>query len=165
MNAGQACVAGSRILVQRPIYEAFLDAFAKVAAGWTPGDPFDRIDAPRSARAQTPIRSRDGLSGHREAKKAASCSAAVVRPDSIRATTWRRPRSSTSANSARVCQEEIFGPVAVMMPFDDADDALQDRQRFDPMGWPGYIWTESQTHRALRQPSVADRNDLDQCRL
>ena len=36
MNSGQACVAGSRILVQRPIYQQFLDGFAKVAEGWTP---------------------------------------------------------------------------------------------------------------------------------
>src|SRR5262249_9144471 len=42
MTSGQACVAGSRILVQRPIYQQFLDAFAKVAAGWNAGDPFDR---------------------------------------------------------------------------------------------------------------------------
>ena len=42
MNSGQACVAGSRILVQRPIYPEFLKAFENAAGAWKAGDPFDR---------------------------------------------------------------------------------------------------------------------------
>jgi 5-carboxymethyl-2-hydroxymuconic-semialdehyde dehydrogenase len=47
-------------------------------------------------------------------------------------------------SSARVCQEEIFGPVAVVMPFDDADHALGIAND-STYGLAGYIWTESQT--------------------
>ena len=43
-----------------------------------------------------------------------------------------------------MCQEEIFGPVAVIMPFDDADDALRIAND-STYGLAGYIWTESQT--------------------
>ena len=45
---------------------------------------------------------------------------------------------------SRVCQEEIFGPVAVILPFDDADDALRIAND-SSYGLAGYIWTESQT--------------------
>jgi acyl-CoA reductase-like NAD-dependent aldehyde dehydrogenase len=46
--------------------------------------------------------------------------------------------------SARVCQEEIFGPVAVILPFDDRDHALRIANE-STYGLAGYIWTESQT--------------------
>ena len=48
------------------------------------------------------------------------------------------------ASDARVCQEEIFGPVAVIIPFEDRDEALAIAND-SIYGLAGYIWTESQT--------------------
>jgi aminomuconate-semialdehyde/2-hydroxymuconate-6-semialdehyde dehydrogenase len=143
MNAGQACVAGSRILVQRPIYQQFLDAFAKVAAGWTAGDPFDR-----TTRLGPLVHKRqyDRVMGYLDvAKKEGRVLFGGGRPAGLDKGYFVAPTAIVDVeNSARVCQEEIFGPVAVVMPFDDADHALRIAND-STYGLAGYIWTESQT--------------------
>jgi aminomuconate-semialdehyde/2-hydroxymuconate-6-semialdehyde dehydrogenase len=143
MNAGQACVAGSRILVQRPIYEAFLDAFSKAAAMWTAGDPFDR-----TTRLGPLVHKRqyDRVTGYLEtARKEGRILFGGGRPAGLDKGYYVAPTAIVDVeNSARVCQEEIFGPVAVIMPFDDADHALRIAND-STYGLAGYIWTESQT--------------------
>ncbi len=143
MNAGQACVAGSRILVQRPIYEQFLDGFAKAAAGWKAGDPFDR-----TTRLGPLVHKRqyDRVTGYlATARKEGRILFGGERPEGFAKGYYVAPTAIVDVdNSARVCQEEIFGPVAVVMPFDDADDALRIAND-STYGLAGYIWTESQT--------------------
>jgi acyl-CoA reductase-like NAD-dependent aldehyde dehydrogenase len=143
MNAGQACVAGSRILVQRPIYEQFLDGFAKAAAGWKAGDPFDR-----TTRLGPLVHKRqyDRVTGYlATARDEGRILFGGGRPEGFAKGYYVAPTAIVDVdNSARVCQEEIFGPVAVVMPFDDADDALKIAND-STYGLAGYIWTESQT--------------------
>lgn len=143
MNAGQACVAGSRILVQRPIYDEFLAGFEKAAAAWTAGDPFDRSTrlGPLVAKRQY-----DRVMGYLEsARKEGRILFGGGRPDGLDTGYYVAPTAIVDVdNDARVCQEEIFGPVAVVMPFDDADDALAIAND-STYGLAGYIWTESQT--------------------
>jgi len=143
MNAGQACIAGSRILVQRPIYQAFVEAFTKAAAAWTPGDPFDR-----TTRLGPLVHKRqyDRVMGYLDvAKKEGRVLFGGGRPAGIDKGYFVAPTAIVDVeNSARVCQEEIFGPVAVIMPFDSADDALRVAND-SAYGLAGYIWTESQT--------------------
>jgi aminomuconate-semialdehyde/2-hydroxymuconate-6-semialdehyde dehydrogenase len=143
MNAGQACIAGSRILVQRSIYQQFLDGFAKAAAAWTPGDPFDR-----TTRLGPLVHKRqyDRVTGYLDtARKEGRVLFGGDRPAGMTKGYYVAPTAIVDVeNSARVCQEEIFGPVAVIMPFDDADDALRIAND-SAYGLAGYIWTESQT--------------------
>ena len=143
MNAGQACVAGSRILVQRPIYQAFLDAFAKAAAAWNAGDPFDR-----TTRLGPLVHKRqyDRVMGYlATARMEGRILFGGDRPAGLSKGHYVAPTAIVDVdNSARVCQEEIFGPVAVVMPFDDADHALRIAND-STYGLAGYLWTESQT--------------------
>ena len=143
MNAGQACVAGSRILVQRSIYPQFLDAFAKAAAAWTPGDPFER-----TTRLGPLVHKRqyDRVMGYLDvAKKEGRVLFGGGRPPGLTQGYYVGPTAIVDVgNDAKVCREEIFGPVAVVMPFDDADHALI-MANDSTYGLAGYIWTESQT--------------------
>ncbi len=143
MNAGQACVAGSRILVQRPVYERFLQGFEKAAAMWKAGNPFDR-----STRLGPLVHNRqyERVTGYIEtARKEGRILFGGGRPEGLDKGYFVEPTAIVDVdNSARVCQEEIFGPVAVVMPFDEADEALAIAND-SSYGLAGYIWTESQT--------------------
>jgi 5-carboxymethyl-2-hydroxymuconic-semialdehyde dehydrogenase len=67
------------------------------------------------------------------------------RPDGIDTGFYVAPTAIVDvASDARVCQEEIFGPVAVIIPFEDRDEALAIANDSN-YGLAGYIWTESQT--------------------
>jgi len=142
MNAGQACIAGSRILVQEEIYASFLEQFESVAAGWTPGDPQDRSTrlGPLVSKRQYD-RVMNYLALAREEGKILFGGG---RPPMREKGYFVEPTAIIDvAPSARVCQEEIFGPVATILPFTDRDDALRianDTQ----YGLAGYIWTTSQ---------------------
>jgi acyl-CoA reductase-like NAD-dependent aldehyde dehydrogenase len=129
--------------VQRPIYQQFLDAFTKVAEGWTAGDPFDR-----TTRLGPLVHKRqyDRVMSYLDvAKKEGRILFGGGRPPGIDKGYYVAPTAIVDVeNSARVCQEEIFGPVAVIMPFDDADDALRIAND-SSYGLAGYIWSESQT--------------------
>jgi aminomuconate-semialdehyde/2-hydroxymuconate-6-semialdehyde dehydrogenase len=143
MNAGQACVAGSRILVQRPIFDEFLAGFEKAAGAWKPGNPFDR-----TTRLGPLVHKRqyDRVMGYLDtAREEGRILFGGGRPEGLDSGYFVAPTAIVDVdNSARVCQEEIFGPVAVIMPFDDADHALEIAND-SSYGLAGYIWTESQT--------------------
>jgi acyl-CoA reductase-like NAD-dependent aldehyde dehydrogenase len=143
MNSGQACVAGSRILVERPIWDEFLERFAAEAAKWTPGDPFDRTTrlGPLVSKGQyervmnyLDIARREGRILFGGGRPAGIETGYYVDPTAI----------VDAAPGARVCQEEIFGPVAVILPFDGRDEAISIAND-STYGLAGYIWTESQT--------------------
>jgi len=142
MNSGQACVAGSRILVERPIYEEFLKAFENAAAAWKPGDPFDR-----TTRLGPLVHKRqyDRVMGYLElARREGRILFGGGRPQGLAKGYYVAPTAIVDVeNRARVCQEEIFGPVAVILPFDDRDHALRIAND-STYGLAGYIWTESQ---------------------
>jgi acyl-CoA reductase-like NAD-dependent aldehyde dehydrogenase len=150
-NSGQSCTAGSRILVQRPIYERFLDALRAEAEKWTPGDPFDPATrlGPLVSRRQ-----HERVTGYLElARQEGRIFHGGGRPAGLERGFFVEPTIIVDApNAARVCQEEIFGPVAVVLPFEDADGALAIAND-STYGLAGYIWTESQTtahYTALR---------------
>ncbi|MET0580230.1 MAG: aldehyde dehydrogenase family protein [Ilumatobacteraceae bacterium] len=142
-NAGQNCVAGSRILVQRAIYDEFLARFEAESRTWTPGDPFDPTTrlGPLVSKGQyervvnyLDIAAREGrvLFGG-------------GRPPGLDTGFYISPTAVVDvAADARICQEEIFGPVAAIIPFDDRDEALAIAND-STYGLAGYIWTESQT--------------------
>ncbi len=143
MNAGQVCVAGSRILVQRAIYDEFLARFEAEAAKWKSGDPFDpttRLGPLVSKGQYERVMNYLDIAG-REGRVLFGGG----RPDGVDTGYYVAPTAIVDvASDARVCQEEIFGPVAVIIPFEDRDEALAIAND-SIYGLAGYIWTESQT--------------------
>jgi len=125
-NQGEVCSAGSRILVQRPIYKRFVDAMVDKARTITIGQPLDRDTkmGPVVSREQFDRVRQYQEIGKREAKLALGgdrvSGAGFDRGYFLQPTIFY-----DVDNDARIAREEIFGPVASVIPFDDEADALR----------------------------------------
>jgi aminomuconate-semialdehyde/2-hydroxymuconate-6-semialdehyde dehydrogenase len=143
MNSGQVCVAGSRILVQKAIYDDFLEQFQKAASAWQPGDPMTRGTrlGPLVSKAQY-----ERVTGYLDlARTEGRILFGGKRPDGLEKGYFVEPTAIVDVEpTARVCQEEIFGPVATIIPFEDVEHALA-LANDSTYGLAGYIWTESQS--------------------
>ena len=126
-NAGQACVGGSRILIHRSILDEMLERMTKIIQGIKVGDPFDpdTTMGPLISKAQM-----DKVVAFIEEGKAQTrlITGGRYGPELVPALPggfWVEPTLfMTEDNSLRICQEEIFGPVAVVIPFDTEDQAI-----------------------------------------
>ena len=126
LNQGEMCSAGSRILVQRSIYDRFVEAMVAKARTIAVGPPLDRATkmGPLVSREQFDrVRSYQDI-GKREAKLALGggrlAGGAFDRGYFVEPTIF-----TDVDNSARIAREEIFGPVACVIPFDDEREALR----------------------------------------
>jgi betaine-aldehyde dehydrogenase len=125
-NQGEVCSAGSRILVQRPIYEKFVGAMAEKARTITVGSPMDRRTkmGPLVSREQFDRVRQYQEIGKQEAKVAAGGSR--VSGGAFDKGYFVEPTIFYDVdNAARIAREEIFGPVACVIPFDDEAEALK----------------------------------------
>src|ERR1700678_3213706 len=118
INQGEVCSAGSRILVQRSIYSKFVDAMAEKTKKIKIGPPLERetkMGALVSKEQYDRVRSYLEI-GKKEAKLAAGGG----RADKFAKGYYVQPTIFYDIdNSARIAREEIFGPVAAVIPFDD----------------------------------------------
>ena len=145
-NNGERCTAGSRILVQQSVYAEFAARFAERAQKIKVGDPMDSktIIGPMISQAHlAKVRSYIELG----VKEGASllCGGATV-PDTaprLHRGNFVKPTVFADVkNRMRIAQEEIFGPVACLMPFRDEEDAI--RLANDTIyGLSSYVWTEN----------------------
>jgi aldehyde dehydrogenase (NAD+) len=126
-NAGQACVAGSRILVQRPVLDEMLQRIEGIVRTIKVGDPLD----PTSTMG--PLISREQYDrvvgfieiGSKEADIVFGGRHGADVVPSHPGGYWVEPTLLlTSDSSLSVCREEIFGPVAVVIPFDTEEEAI-----------------------------------------
>jgi acyl-CoA reductase-like NAD-dependent aldehyde dehydrogenase len=151
-NAGQDCCARSRILVQRPVLDRFMDALADAVESIRVGDPLD------PDTQMGPLIS----AGHRERVSSFVNGDAPV---AVRGTApqgpgyWFAPTVLCPVDpDSRAAREEIFGPVATVIPFDDEEDAV--RLANDTIyGLSGSIWTRDGA-RALRVARAIDTGVL-----
>ena len=145
-NNGERCTAGSRILVQKGIYAEFARRFAERAARISVGDPLNdaTLIGPMISPAHlAKVRSYIELGPKEGATLLTGGLEAPDLPEAMRRGNFVRPTVFADVrNDMRIAQEEIFGPVACLIPFSDEADAI--RQANDiQYGLSSYVWTEN----------------------
>ncbi len=145
-NNGERCTAGSRILLQKSIYADFAQKFVERAKRITVGDPLDEktIIGPMISQAHlAKVRSyielgtKEGATMLCGGLDAPDLPAAVAKGNFVKATVF-----ADVDNRMRIAQEEIFGPVACLIPFDDEADAIAKANDIQ-YGLSSYVWTEN----------------------
>ena len=149
-SSGESCIAGSRLFVHRSIHDRFVDRLVAATGKLRVGDPEDPATqmgplittAHRgSIEEYVKLGLDDGgalLTGGRRPEGAVYDKGSYYLPTIL----------SGLANDARICQEEIFGPVLVVLPFDDEDDLIA-AANDSVFGLAAGIWT-SDYKRAWR---------------
>ncbi len=139
VNQGEVCSAGSRILVEKPIYKKFVDAMVEKSKKIKLGAPLDRdtkMGPVVSKEQYDRIRSYQEI-GKNEAKLAIGGG----RAEKFAKGFYVEPTIFYDVdNSARIAREEIFGPVATVIPFNDEKDALKIAND-TPYGLAAAVWT------------------------
>jgi 5-carboxymethyl-2-hydroxymuconic-semialdehyde dehydrogenase len=145
-NNGERCTAGSRILVQKSIYAEFAQKFAARAQRITVGDPMDEntMVGPMISQAHlAKVRSYIELGPKEGATLLCGGLAAPELPAAMQRGNFVRPTVFADVdNRMRIAQEEIFGPVACLIPFDDEADAIRLGNDIQ-YGLSSYVWTEN----------------------
>lgn len=150
-NAGQDCCARSRILVQRNVYDRFMELLEPAVKGVVVGDPTSRDSE------MGPLVSRphfDTVSSYvPDGAPVAFRGSAPTGPGY-----WFPPTVLTPQRSDRTVTEEIFGPVVTVLPFEDEADAIE-LANDSPYGLSGSIWTDNLS-RAMRVSRGVESGNL-----
>jgi betaine-aldehyde dehydrogenase len=148
-NAGQDCCARSRIFVERSAYDRFLELIVDATRSVKVGDPTD------DSTEMGPL-----ISAEQREKVASFVNGEPLfrgnAPDGRGF--WFPCTLVEASNEDRVAREEVFGPVAALIPFADEDDAIR-LANDTPYGLSGSIWTENGA-RALRVARAIDTGVL-----
>ena len=153
LNAGQVCSAGTRVLVQRSVYDTFTAKLAEAIKTIVPGETLGPIITPaqfQRVQSYFKVAQDDGarcLAGGDVATVSGQENGFYIQPTLY----------CDVSNDMRIAQEEIFGPVGVVIPFDTEEDAIRIANESD-YGLIGTVWSQN-IGRALR---VADRIDAGQ---
>ncbi|WP_223670017.1 aldehyde dehydrogenase [Kangiella shandongensis] len=154
-NQGQICLCGSRIYIERPIYEKFKQAFVQKVQALNIGDPLDE-DTEHGALVSKPhmekvlsyiaLAKKEGgtvLTGGKQISLEGRCeNGYFVEPTVIEGLD----------NDCRTNQEEIFGPVCTIMPFDSDKEAVE-LANGTQYGLASSVWTNDlkRAHRVAKQ--------------
>ena len=145
-NNGERCTAGSRILVQQSIYADFAQKFADRAKRITVGDPLDEktIVGPMISQAHlAKVRSYIELGPREGATLLCGGLGTPDLPEHVKRGNFVLPTVFADVdNRMRIAQEEIFGPVACLIPFKDETDAIRLANDIS-YGLSSYVWTEN----------------------
>jgi betaine-aldehyde dehydrogenase len=139
MNNGQACVAQTRVLVPRSRYDEAVDTITSVVSEMKVGDPSDFETAVGPLIAE---RQRERVEGYIAIGKdeGARLTTGGGRPAGLDAGFFVEPTVFVDVdNKMRIAQEEIFGPVVSVIPFEDRDEAIRIANDSD-FGLSGSVW-------------------------
>jgi len=150
-NAGQDCCARSRILVERSVYERFMELLEPAVHGVKVGDPADETTE------MGPLVARQHLERVRSfVPDDADVAFRGSAPDG--AGFWFAPTVLTPSRESRAAREEIFGPVVSVFPFDDEADAITFANASE-YGLSGSIWTRDLS-RGIRVARAVESGNL-----
>ncbi len=137
INSGQTCAAGSRVFVHRSVYDAVLDGMRDIAEAQVVGDPFDAATTmgPLVNAAQRDAVMRYIGVGNDEGARLVAGGTAPDGPGC-----FVRPTVFAGTNEQRIAREEIFGPVATVVPFDTDEEVIR-LANDTPYGLAATIWT------------------------
>jgi 5-carboxymethyl-2-hydroxymuconic-semialdehyde dehydrogenase len=145
-NNGERCTAGSRILVQQSIYAMFAERFAERARRIVVGDPLDEktVIGPMISQAHlAKVRSYIELGPKEGATLLCGGLDAPALPDRVKKGNYVMPTVFADVdNRMKIAQDEIFGPVACLIPFQDEADAIAKANDIQ-YGLSSYVWSEN----------------------
>jgi betaine-aldehyde dehydrogenase len=140
MNNGQACIAQTRILAPRARYDEVVDALVASVAALAVGDPLDPATEIGPVVAE---RQRARIEGYLESGREEGATVAVggSRPSGMAKGWYVEPTVFSNVdNKMRIAQEEIFGPVLVVIPYDGDEQAVEIANDSN-YGLCGSVWT------------------------
>ncbi len=144
-NTGQDCCARSRLLVERPAYDEFVERFSRRTAELRVGDPLsEQTELGPMISAGQRQRSLDYIAlGRQEGATLVGTGGSVPTIPGGEAGYYLQPAVLINVkNTMRVAQDEIFGPVVCVMPFDSEEEALSIAND-TPYGLAGSVWTRN----------------------
>jgi len=145
-NNGERCTAGSRILVQEAVYPQFVERFAERARKMTVGDPQDEktLIGPMISQAHL-AKVRGYIEQGQKEGATLLCGGleAPPVPSRVKKGNYVAPTVFADVdNRMKIAQDEIFGPVACLIPFETEEDAIRIANDID-YGLSSYVFTEN----------------------
>ncbi|MBJ9985680.1 aldehyde dehydrogenase [Acinetobacter sp. S40] len=143
-SAGQACIAGSRLFIHSSIYDQFLARLVEITKGLRVGHPEQKDVHMGSLINQAHLQSVDRYVqlAKQEGGEILTGGQALTTGEFAKGSFYLPTIITGLNNTAQVCQDEIFGPVLVVMKYDDEQDLIQ-QANDSCFGLAAGIWTES----------------------
>jgi gamma-glutamyl-gamma-aminobutyraldehyde dehydrogenase len=149
-NSGQVCVAGSRLLVERSVAEAFSDKLATIAAGMRVGDPL-LLTTEAGAISSAAQLDKNLAFAEQALSEGARLRTGGQRILAETGGFYMQPTLFDVAPGMTLAREEVFGPILSIIPFDSEEEALAIANATD-YGLASAVWTAnlSRAHRMVR---------------
>ncbi|WPZ12763.1 aldehyde dehydrogenase [Nitratireductor rhodophyticola] len=141
-STGQSCIAGARLFVERPIYDQFVERLVEATRRLKVGHPFD---AATQVAPMVHFEHRSSVADHVERARREGADILVggrapAGADFDKGAYYLPTILAGLDNTARICREEVFGPVLVVLPFDDEDELIA-QANDNEYGLACGIWT------------------------